>query len=277
MKHGLLLTMALTLSLLSGCGGSGSGVGKLSADGLTPVNGSDSIIGTWIGATDYIETQSNTGYTSKYQGSRLVVLQINSNGVGGYSLTDCDGNNQSVILTEQENVMRASVLGRDLLVSNFNEMSGTSTISEWGDQGEEDWSWVKVSNASESIGSVLIDFQPNDGAVLTETTDLLSLCRESLTYSDTDNDTWTTIADSGAFMTAQGVEKFIVHMDSDGWANLYLPALRVDAYSDEGSSVELNIKNASAANYKVDYASSGSTSVAGAYTFNATLTVQISD
>lgn len=245
MKTHFLLIVSLVLSAcIIGCN-SGNDSSDFSVDGLTPLVGSDSIIGTWVGVTDYVETADNITYTSTYTGSRAVIVQITDDGTGGYSLTDCDGGNQSVTFSSETN--QASVLDRDLTVTNFNTMTGTSTIAEWGEVGEENWSWVKVNNRTNNIGSMV--FSGPAG-----TSELLSLCRESHAYSDTDGDQWTTLMDKGVHTSStQSVpESFYIRVDSDGFAlsNFEVEDLSVNNLS---GSVSFGVVSASPAGYDANY------------------------
>ena len=248
----------LATVLLAGCGGSssgGSGVSSLSTKGLTPISGSDSIIGTWIGATDYVETISSEGGTGTYTGSRQVIVQIDSNGVGGYSLTDCENDTTSVILDAETSAVTA--LDRNFVMTDFNRMTGTSTKAEWGTEGQENWAWVKVSNTTDNIGSVEFSYLSSSLGGIDDSAEILSLCRESLAYSDTVGDSWTTIEDKGAYSYQNVTGGYEVRIDSDGWEEAEFDgALSISAHNYDNSAtdtIELSVKNSAALDYEVTY------------------------
>jgi hypothetical protein len=271
---------ATALLAMVACGGGSdeaAGVGRLSVDGLTPLNGSDSIIGTWVGAADFTEVGTSDDYVETYTGSRMTVVQVPSNGTGGYELLDCNGDNSSVTYSIETNEL--SALGRDFIVTNFNEMTGKNSgldSREWayGNSvtAEEDWDWVKLSNSTGNIGTVVTNYSVSVGSTDTEA-DLVALCRESVLYSDTEGYSWATQQNSGAVEYNNSTSKFEVQIDSDGWKSAYVALASINEDSDTGT-IGMNVQDASPEQYKVVYSSTG-TGQYGAYTFNGVLTVAI--
>lgn len=255
MKKSILLgTGILATTLLVGCGGSGGGAGVsgFSTSDLTPVAGSDTIIGTWVGTTDYVETGTYGTSTETYTGSRLVIFQIKSDGTGDYSLKDCNNNTAAVTLDVQTGAV--TTLERNFVMTDFNRMTGTSDKAEWGSEGQEDWAWVKVSNNTDVIGSVDFSYISNSLGRLDDSADILSLCRESFAYSDTSGITWTTVADKGAYSYQNVSGDFDVRVDSDGYKKAdFTGALSISASSESSNSVDLSVVNGSALNYEVGY------------------------
>ena len=255
MKKSVLLGAGiLATALLAGCGGSGGGAGVsgFSTSDLTPLAGSDTIIGTWVGATDYVETGTYGASRETYTGSRLVIFQIKSDGTGDYSLKDCNNNTAAVTLDVQTGAV--STLERNFVMTDFNRMTGTSDKAEWGSEGQEDWAWVKVSNNTDVIGSVDFSYISNSLGRLDDSADILSLCRESFAYSDTSGITWTTVADKGAYSYQNVSGDFDVRVDSDGFKEAdFTGALSISASSESSDSVDLSAVNGSALNYEVGY------------------------
>ena len=265
-KQFLLGTGLLASALLVGCGGSsgGSGAENFSVDGLAAVEGSTSIAGIWVGATAYVETESGSftnesgdtiPYTDTYTGSRMVTYMINGNDAEGYTFTDCDSNNPTV--DYEPSTATVTVDGRELQMSNFNQMSGTSTEAEWGSEGQENWSWIKVSNSTDNIGSFIVNLSSPDIAQSNDIgTDLLALCRESYVFDSTWGDGWTTQYNKGAYAEEGGSDDwFYVREDSDGFKSAYFGLLNRSVNSDTGS-VSMSVQNSSATEYKATYTGS---------------------
>lgn len=266
MKKSILLgTGILATVLLTGCGGSGAGVSSagLSVKNLTPVAGSDTIIGTWVGATDFVETSTGATYT----GTRVVTVQITDDGAGGYELISCKSTHEKDVELDV-NTGEVTALGRDFVMTNFNEMTGTSTKAEWGSSGQEDWSWVKVSNSTDGMGSITSNYTISNGQVST-TSELSALCRESYTYKDAVS-SWTTLADRAAYDN-NGTQYFYAGKDSDGWRNAEVPELGISVDSDEVNA-DLTVGSDSVTAYKASYSVTEST-----YTFTASLSQVISE
>ena len=281
MKKSVLLgTGILATALLTGCGGSSSGGSTphtLSTKDLTPVSGSDTIIGTWIGSAEFVETGTDSSYVETYQGTRMAVLQITDNGTGGYELTDCRGDTDAVTFNTETNAVLA--LDRQFVMTDFNRMTGDNSgldSREWAYANsvtaEESWAWVKVSNNTGNIGSIDVSVSHSQGTT-SEALSLAALCRESVAYSDSNGVTWTTMQDSGAFEYNTQASRFKFQIDSDGYKYAYIEMLGVNQ---EGDSIGLNITNPSAQSYSATYSSSGATSSVGAYTFGADLSLVIS-
>ena len=265
-KTVLLGTGILATALLTGCGGSSSGgsdIQKFSVADLAPIEGTDSIVGTWVGATDYVETDSGTytiegsdteyPYTGAFTGSRLVILQVVGNDESGYTTTDCNGFDRASVGYNPSTAV-VSVLGRDLQMTGFNQMTGTSSIAEFGEEGQESWNWVKVSNVVDNIGSFdLVVSDTQSGLSEKIETDLLAVCRESYEYQDSDGLSWTALHDSGAHTSESGdAKKFISQHESDGFGSTYLGLFSARVISEIGG-IKVVVKDNSVLNYQAAY------------------------
>lgn len=264
------ITTALVIAgVLSGCGSSsdsssGASAQRLSIDNLTPISGSDSIIGTWVGAADFTEIdQWSDGFTQNYNGSRLAIFQIRADGIGGYELTNCNHTDVDVSYNPQTNVL--STLNRSFTVSNFNTMAGSTTQSEWGEEGQENWKWVKVSNSTNGIGNLNITGE-NSAA-------LLSICRDSYSYSDSDGDKWVSTVDSGAYLLDSFPERFDIQSDSDGWGNIDFsqPDIEFETFN-PSEKVSISVQSSDSTNYRAAYSASSNSN-----SLSATVIVQIAD
>ncbi len=126
---------------------------SFSLSGFTAIEGSDSIMGTWVGVTDYSENKLHY----EVEGSQLRIIQINSDGAGGYQTYDCQGAVSKVNLESTS----IELLGRKLSLDSFNEISGI--VTTYGDQvydpygRNEKWAWLKISNEDTGLGQVNID------------------------------------------------------------------------------------------------------------------------
>ncbi len=203
MNNKILFSLAASIAL-TGCGSDSSNSDSsrtpktFNASEYTPITGSDSIIGTWVGVSNYTETSTYTENGSKVvdteTGVRRAILQVVSDGTGGYSTYDCKGRIVDVEFDNETNVM--SIIGRDVSVENYN--TGTSTISTKDENLQttesETATWIKVSNEDNSrlgtINLVRDSSAPASDADRNVTRDIYSFCQEYFEGKDNEGLFW---------------------------------------------------------------------------------------
>jgi len=186
-KSCLVLTIAAALLSLSGCrlGLFGSDIEheNFSLSGFTAIESSDSIIGTWVGVTDYA---GEIGWHAEVEGSQLRVIQINGDGVGGYQTHDCKGALSEVEVKLDENSI--VILERELQIENFNEISGSITYETQRPlyKSNENWTWLKISNDNTELGQVNIDVIADQSSNYEQR--VLAFCLHSYVYIEYEDD-----------------------------------------------------------------------------------------
>ncbi len=267
----LLNVASLGFALLTSCSHvsdrANDGTQQFTVSGLTPVS-STSIEGTWVGVADFVDT-SLSGLGT-YTGQRIYVLQIESHGSNGYITNECRGGHPEWIVDFNPKTNELSTLGRDFIVSNFNEMSGTSTVSFWGQytKGDESWNWVKVSNTTTNIGTVALEYSSLPGSVAGE---LKSLCREFGQITRANGMSYSTTESSAIYIGSDGEsESLIFTMDPDGSKNMYISHYGLNSYTENEGMAELTENNSSLMSYVVNYSATTSE-----YRLTADLTVNI--
>ena len=257
----LLNVASLGFVLLASCSHvsdrSSDGTQQFTVSGLTPVS-STSIEGTWIGVADFVE-KSLSGLGT-YTGQRIYVLQIESNGSNGYITNQCRGGYPEWGVDFNPKTNELSTLGRDFIVSNFNEMSGTSTVAYWGQytKGEESWNWVKVSNATNNIGTIALEYSSVPGSVVGE---LKSLCRMFGQITRTNGISYSATESSAIYIGSDGeTESLSFSMDPDGSKNMYISHYGLNSYTENGGMAGLTENNSSLMSYVVNYSKTTSES-----------------
>jgi len=186
-KSRLVLTIAAALLSLSGCRLGIFGLDieheNYSLSGFTTIEGSDSIMGTWVGVTDYT---ASIAWHAEIEGSQLRILQINSDGVGGYQTHDCKGAVSEVDLNLDENSI--VILERELQIENLNEISGSVTYEKQGPSSinNENWTWLKISNENTGLGHVNIDVISDQHSKYEQR--VLAFCLHSYVYIEYEDD-----------------------------------------------------------------------------------------
>jgi hypothetical protein len=261
----------------------------VSLHGLSPVN-STNLEGIWIGTTDYTERDSFPDYYLSYEGNRTFIIKLEKRGqsIDGtqtyFDVANCFGNEKSATFKHDEN--SAIVLGRSLDVQTFNVMTGTSTIAEHGDDnsGDEDWTWVKISNSTADIGQVVTSVNLLRDTVVDPapvTHSLKSFCRDTYTKTPVGRNfaAETLSLDELGFVNNGN---YIFASYEGGYMDSYLgPELNHFGYVDsDEETMSVSVANATLPEYSATYYVSGSNYQdnnfsKGAYDMNAKISVVI--
>ncbi len=257
--------------------------------GLSPVE-SVSLQGVWIGTTDYTERESFSDYYLSYAGTRTFIIKLDQRSQSSdgtqvyYDVVNCFGNEKSGSYNIDDD--SAVILGRSLNVQTFNLMTGTSSISEHGDDdsGAEDWTWIKISNSTADIGQVVTSVDLNNDALSDPepvTHSLKSFCRDTYTKSPVGRN----FADETVSLDELGFENntnYIFASYESGYMDAYLgPELEHFDYVDSDTeTMSLSVINATLPEYNATYYVSGADYEVngfskGSYDMNANISVVI--
>ena len=288
-KPCLVLTIAAALlSPLSGCRLGIFGINleheNFSLSGFTAIEGSDSIMGTWVGVTVY---SANIDVWAEVEGSQLRVIQINSDGVGGYQTYDCKGAVSEVNLNLESNSIE--LLGRGLSLGSFNEISGNATYEEERFRAlyrsNEKWSWLKISNEDTGLGQVNIDIIAEQISSYEQS--VLAFCLHSYIYTDNEDSVqhlddvvsvaWDEESDTKEYLSAvdrTSVEEgFIVESDKRKFFNI--PSLKI-LMSSKSATINFSKNNNLPQKYTATFEADGpSSSTFGDYVIKVDLNLII--
>lgn len=167
---------------LTGCGGSdsdsssGGGAKTFSISDYTPVANSTSLTGTWVGVNNYSVSGTEDGVsgTRTVSQKRYFTIFENTNAQGLY-YSVCDSSS-SVFQDNSSN--QPEIFGEQPTITDNNTM----TVSVDYSSRIENWDFVKVSENTDGLGSVAVNWTGNTSN--TDTTyDALTVCEKYETES----------------------------------------------------------------------------------------------
>ena len=261
--------IAASILTLTGCGSgsssdsSSSGSRAFDIAQYSPVSGSDSIIGTWVGVANYTEVEkySENGfdYIDTETGTRRAVLQIFANGTGGYSTYNCEGELVNVPFSTDTMIMK--VLNREVSVLNYSTGSNTHSLtSPTNSESEEETSnWVKVSNEYDSglgtINTIRDSSSPASDADRNDTHTINSFCQLRYKGSDNDDAYWGEEIDVFTYIAHDEPFEFYASKDIYESENDTVRSTewRITAYDSDGDSSSISVQTDTSASFNASY------------------------
>ncbi|MAY15989.1 MAG: hypothetical protein CMI06_11695 [Oceanospirillaceae bacterium] len=250
----------------------------VSIHGLSPI-ASTRMAGIWIGSTEYTEKEEFGDYYLDIAGNRTWIIKLTerSQSADGstvyYDIVNCYGNQKSG--SYKKTTDTAVILGRSMDVTTFNVMTGSSDVSEHGDDktGDEDWTWIKISDSTADLGSIvttvdLADENLADPAPFVN--NLKSFCQDTHTKTPVGRtfDSETISLDLFGFGDNKN---YIFSRYVGGYMDAYLGPQHehFDYVDSKGETMSYSVSNATVPEYTATYYVSGNNYKEGIYSRGA--------